>query len=117
MTDKPKTFINTPEDQKKEEVKAIEETAKQAKAEMEIIKAEAPPLGEVIKEIGFWVMLSILIVTYGTKLFFWVQYSLQNNAEITFTKEHPEYTKAIREIYEGVHAEADVNLMKALKGK
>jgi len=112
MSDEKPAFHNTPDEQerkKKEEDRRVTQKEKR-KEKREPEKDHSSWFWDWFQLISYIVLLVIVLWTYVPKFYGDLMYMYQNSKDAQFTREHPEYTKAIREIYEKAHGKADVDL-------
>lgn len=117
----PKMFMNNPIEQHEKAKEAImevvKEEEKQEKIKEGIEEVENPP--PTREQWMYWIVIGIMgififiqnISPVVTK----IRYSYLNSKEIQFTKDHPEYTTIMMNLYDKAHIKADTDLKTYVK--
>jgi len=83
----------------------------------EIIKEVIQPitLFQKIRNFLFWIFTGILILIVGIYCFRWIVYIAGNGDEFSFARNHPEFVKPMRELYESEHKKTDQVILDIFK--
>ncbi len=114
MSDEKSVFHNTPDEQEKKRKEEDRRAAQKEKRKQNATngKDHVSWFWDLFLFVSYIVLLVIVLFTYVPKFYGDLTYMYQNSKDAQFTREHPEYTKKIREIYEKAHAKADMDLNK-----
>lgn len=118
IDDKPR-FINTPPEKAKEEhieeLKVEKEIEKQEEIKEKIEEVIHPPkpFEWWFKRILFWGMILFILADKTIPVVRDIKYAVTNNANIQFTKNHPDMTQAMREYYEKLVKEDERDIIGA----
>ena len=108
-------FVNTPPEVKEQVEEAIKAEERKEKRKLKAKEEPPKPMEWWIHQILFYGMMAYIIIISIMPLLRAIKYYATNNANIQFTKNHPNMTDAMRVYYEAKVKTIETDMIDAFK--